>query len=153
MKSVAEISDETKDVAKGLADRDLENLYELIGRQEKAIERDPALAYDPDLDPPYDSGHMGLIDDVKALGKRVAKRWSRALHDLVCGSGNDAEREQLLSALNISEAAAIATVTGLLLPVLSPPIAAAVAVVIVKKFLAPAGEELCGYWGEQLDEA
>jgi len=153
MKTAAEISDETKQVAQSLAERDVENLYELIGRQEKTIERNPALAYGPDLDPPYDSGHMGLIEDVKALGKRVAKRWSHALHDLICGSGNDAEREQLKTALNISEAAAIATVTGLLLPVLSPPIAAAVAVVIVKKFLAPAGEELCEYWKEQLDEA
>ena len=153
MKSAAEISSETVAVAQNLSDRDVEALYELIGRQEKAIEQNPALAYDPALSPSYDSSHMGLIDDVKALGKRVAKRWARALHDIVCGSASDSERQELLKALNVSEAAAIAVVTGMLLPILSPPIAAAVAVIVVKKFLTPAADELCDYWNEQLDAA
>lgn len=34
-----------------------------------------------------------------------------------------------------------------------PPIAAAASVVIVRKFLMPAGEEVCLFRGEQLDEA
>jgi len=137
------------------AEKDEEALYVMLGKQEKALARDPSLAAEPMLDPDYDSTHMGLVDDLKDLGQRIVARWSRALYELVCGGqGDDADRRKLFDALNVSEAAAIAAVTALLLGMaVPPPIAAAASVVIVRKFLVPAGEEVCLFWGEQLDEA
>lgn len=132
--------------------RDLEALFVLLGKQQKAIADTPELANDPTLDPPYDSTHMGLIDDLRDLGSRIAKRWARKLHEIVCGSGGGADRNKLLEALNISEAAAIAVVTSLLLSLVSPAISAPVAVVVVRQFLIPAGETICDYWSEKLDE-
>ncbi|MCK0198740.1 hypothetical protein MWN34_17720 [Ancylobacter sp. 6x-1] len=153
MNTLQDIASQSVTVAKGLIDDDEEALYVRIGRLEKAIEKDPILAYSPLLDPPYEKEQMGPLDGVRELGRRIVRKWAAALHDLVCGSKDDTAREQLLDALNVSEAAAIGVVTTLLLPVLSPAIAAAVAVVIVKKFLVPAGGVFCDYWGEQLNAA
>jgi hypothetical protein len=149
-----QIEKETIEVAQKLGEtRDVEALYVLLGKQQKAIAEVPDLANDPNLDPPYDSTHMGLIDDLRALGSRIAALWARKLHEVICGTSADtAERHKLLSALNVSQAAAIAAVTTLLLPVLSPAVAAPVAAIIVKQFLAPAGDAICDYWGEKLDE-
>lgn len=135
------------------AGADTEALYALLGRQDKAIARQPELAQNPALDPAYDSSHMGLVDDLRTLGRRIANQWSRKLHDLVCGQAGGEERNKLLAALNVSQAAAIALVTSMLLPLVSPAIAAPLAVIVVREFLAPAGTTICDFWGEKLDEA
>ncbi|TCO72119.1 hypothetical protein [Rhodovulum euryhalinum] len=137
------------------AEKDDEALLVMLGKQEKAIAREPSLALQPMLDPDYDSTHMGLVDDLKDLGRRIVARWSRALYELVCGGqGEDADRKKLFEALNVGEAAAIGAVTALLLGMaVPPPVAAAASVVIVRKFLLPAGDEVCDFWGEKLDEA
>ena len=132
---------------------DAEALYARLGRQDKAIARQPELAQDPTLNPTYDSGHMGLVEDLKTLGRRIAAKWSRKLPDLVCGQAGGEERNKLLAALNVSQAAAIALVTSMLLPLVSPAMAAPLAVIIVREFLAPAGTVICEFWGEKLDEA
>jgi hypothetical protein len=156
MNDRSNIEQKTSSVAVSLAESyDDEALYALIGRQEKVIEADPAAANDPTLNPTYEGTMMGPVDDLKAIGRRIVLRWSRSLHDVVCGGANapaDAEaRKKLFDALNVGEAAAIAAVTSLLLPLVSPAIAAPLAVLIVRKFLIPATEEVCDYWGEQLD--
>ncbi len=154
MTDMANIQAETVAAAQDLAGLDEAALYVLIGTQEKAIERNPVLAFDARLSPGYDTAHQGLVTELKTIGERIANKWARALFDLVCGAkDDDPTRTQLLSAVGISEAAAIAAVTALIMPLVSPPIAAAVSVVIVKKFLIPAGGEICLYWGEQLGPA
>lgn len=141
-----------QNLAEGVDDDDVDPLYILIGKQERAIDVDPVLAFDPALTPQYEKAMMGPLDGLKELGRRIARKWARALHDLICGGKDDAARKQLFDALSISEAATIGAVTTLLLPVLSPPIAAAVAVVIVKRFLGPVLDETCTFWSEQLDD-
>ncbi|PZN93190.1 MAG: hypothetical protein DCF31_13315 [Alphaproteobacteria bacterium] len=154
MTDIANMQAETIAAAQDLAGLDEAALYVLIGTQEKAIERNPVLAFDARLAPGYETAHQGLVTELKTLGERIVNKWSRALFDLVCGAEpNDPARTQLLSAVGLSEAAAIAAVTALIMPLVSPPIAAAVSVVIVKKFLIPAGGEVCLYWGEQLGPA
>lgn len=145
------IEEKTIAAAQDFARLDEESLLVLLGKQEKAIEREPALAANPSLDPPYDSTHMGVVDDLKALGRRILKRWNQELHRLVCEQGDDAERKQLLDALNLGEAAAVAAVASALLAIAPAAIAAAAAPIIVKKFLVPAKEELCVAWGEMLE--
>lgn len=137
--------------AQRFAAKDEDALELLIGLQEKAIEGDPALATVPDLNPVYGT-HMGLLDDVKSIGKRVALRWAKELHALVCGtgSGDQADREKILSALNLGESAVIAAVAAALMAALPAPISAAAAALIVKRFIWPAREELCATWGETL---
>jgi hypothetical protein len=71
----------------------------------------------------------------------------------VCGGkGNDkADREKILGALRLDEAAVIAAVAAALIAMAVPaPIAAAAAPLIVKKFIWPARDELCDAWGEAL---
>lgn len=132
---------------------DVEALYILLGKQQQVIEENPALAADPTLDPPYDSTHMGLVDDLRDLGLSIAALWARKLHGVVCGEEASAEdRQKLLSALNVSEAAAISVVASLLLPMVSPAIAAPIAVIVVKQFLVPAGGLICEHWGRMLKD-
>lgn len=149
-----QITKETIKAAQALGEtHDVDALMVLLGKQQKVIAEAPDLANDPTLDPPYDSTHMGLIDDLRELGFRIVSLWSRKLHEVICGTeSDDINRKKLLDSLNISEAAAIAAVTSLLLPFISPAVAAPVAVIIVKQFLVPAGEEICEFWGEKLDE-
>jgi hypothetical protein len=44
---------------------------------------------------------QGPIDAIRDLGKRIAKRWSKELHGIVCGekAQDTKERRELLSAL------------------------------------------------------
>lgn len=133
--------------------RDATALELILGKQEKAIEADPALKQDPTLDPPYDGTHIGLVDDLTALGRKIASKWSRNLHTLVCGKPDSAERKKLFEALSLSQTAQIGAVVSLLLPLTGPAIAAAAAPIIVTQFLSPVVEEACDYWAEKLDES
>jgi hypothetical protein len=101
-------ADETAAAAqRHAAEYDEEALLVLLGKQHKAIQRNPALKDDPTLDPPYDEAHMDVIDDLKAAGRRIAEKWNKELHSLVCGGGINEERDKLIEALNIGQAAAI----------------------------------------------
>jgi hypothetical protein len=145
------IEDRTIEAAKSYAGFDEEALLVVLGKQEKVIAANPALAADPMLNPTYDSTHMGVIDDVKAVGRRVMKRWNRELYRLVCGAETSEERDKLLAALNLGETAAIAAVASLLLAIAPAAVAAPLAALLVKSFLLPAKDELCAVWGEELD--
>lgn len=138
------------------AEYDTDALLALLGRQEKALETSPDQKANPRFDPAYDSSHMGVIDDLRDLGMRIVMRAASGLQKLICGS-DDPEiaknRQALIAAAGISEAAAIGAVTSLLLTFAAPVVAAAAAVVIVRLFVIPAGEEICEFWAEKLDEA
>jgi hypothetical protein len=134
-------------------EKDEAGLELLIGLRDKAIEANPSLAADPDFEPAYESYTMGGLDEVKALGRRILKRWNKELYDLVCGgkAGDQKERQAVLDSLHLGEAAVGAAVAAALLALgLAPALAAAVAPLIVKRFIWPAKEELCAAWGEQI---
>ena len=83
---------------------------------------------------------------------QIAALWARKQHEVSCGKkDDDADRKRLFAVLNVSEAAAFAVVTSLLLSVLSPAVAAPVAAIIAKHLLVPAGGTICDYWSEKLD--
>ncbi len=142
------IEDKTIAAAQSYNEYDEDALLVILGKQEFAINKDYSLAADPKFDPEYDSTHMGLIDDLKGIGARIANRWNKELYKLVCGSGDDEERKQLLDALNMSEAAAIGVVASLLLAIAPAAVAAPLAALLVKTFLMPAKDELCEAWAE-----
>ena len=97
---------------------------------------------------------MGLIDDVKALGWRILTRWNKEMHVVICSSEKPEDQElrkKVFVALRLDEAALIAVIAPALLWIGAPAaIAAAVAPLIVKKFMVPAKEELCAAWKEAI---
>jgi hypothetical protein len=143
------------DAAKRLnKEKDEVALEVLIGMRAKAIEKDPGLEENVDFEPKYEVATMGALDDVKALGRRVVNRWNKELYGVVCGkeAGDQKDRKAVLASLNAGEAAVIAAVaTALLSMGVVAALAAAVAPLIVKRFIWPAKDELCGAWGESLD--
>jgi hypothetical protein len=145
--------------AEALLSKDEEALLLEIGLREKAIQADPARASNPHLRIEYDSTHMGLIDDIKSIGRRIMKRWNNELYGMVCSKkGGSAEtveekkmRDDLVKALNLGDAAVTAAVVTALIALGAPAaLAAPVAPFLVKKFIMPAKAELCDAWGEAL---
>ena len=149
-------ADKVREAAKQLAEtKDDTALELLLGMRDQAIAKDPSKKVDPYLAPKYDGTVMGPIDTIRDLGKRIAKRWSQELHGLVCGekAKDTKERRELLSALNLGEAAVIAAVASALLALgLAGAIAAAAAPLIVRRFIWPAKDELCTAWAESLQD-
>lgn len=139
--------------AEQLRAKDEEALVLEIGRRGKSIESDPSGADNPNLSVAYGT-HMGMIDDVKALGWRILARWNKELHAIVCTSDRPEDREmrqKVVDALRLDEAALIATVLQALIWLGAPAaIAAPVAPLIVRKFILPAKDELCLAWGEAI---
>ncbi len=149
----ANLENEVRREAQRLAKKDEKALELLVGMQAKAIEKEPGLAKSISLEPQYDEATMGFLDDVRALGRRILKRWNRELNKLVCGtdSGSEKDRKAILDALDIGETAVIGAVATALVGLGVPlPIAAALAALIVKKFIWPAKDELCAAWSEAI---
>jgi hypothetical protein len=134
--------------------KDENSLLVLVGMREKAIGQDVSLIDNPEFEPQYDEGLMGPLDEIKVVGLRILGRWNTELYGLVCGNrgaGDAKIRQAVLNSLSLDEAAVVAAVAGVLLSLTVPAaIAAAVAPLIVKKFIWPAKEELCLSWGEAL---
>jgi hypothetical protein len=146
--------EKASEVARRLADSDETQLLEELGLRQQAIEKDPAKANDPDPELPREVRTMGAKEALQAIGRRVLHRWNREAHKLVCGKDakDAASRDELRRALGMGDAAAAAALTPLLLLIPGLPLALApvLAALIIRTFAAPALDELCGYWGEQL---
>ena len=142
------------DAAKRLhKQKDEAGLELLIGMRARVIEQNPALKDNVDFEPKYETETMGALDEIKALGRRILNRWNKELYGVVCGNKGDdqKDRKTVLDSLNVSEAAVIAAVASALLSLgVAAAIAAPLAPLIVKRFIWPAKDELCGAWGESL---
>lgn len=135
------------------AEKDAAALELELGKRARAVEQNPKLAGDSSLSVQYDTETMGPLDDIKRLGRRILKRWNRSLHGLVCPQDGEETEEgkQLKEALNLGEAAVIAAVASVLLGFgVGGAIVAPLASVLVKQFIWPAKDELCGAWGEAI---
>lgn len=144
--------DDVINAAKRLHDqKDETGLELLIGMRTKAIEQNPALKDNIEFEPAYEANTMGGLDEVKALGKGILNRWNKELYSLVCVNEDDDQKDRnaILGALNLGEAAVIGAVaTALLTLGVAAAIAAALSPLIVKRFIWPAKDELCQAWGE-----
>jgi hypothetical protein len=132
-----------------------EALLVLIGMREKAIAADPERKDDPNLSVVYEEPTMGPLDDIKRLGKRVTNRWNKELYAICCGNADkdSKERTELLNSINLGEAAVMAAVAGALISLgVGAAIAAPLAPLIVRRFIWPAKDELCGAWGEAIEK-
>jgi hypothetical protein len=146
----------TKAAAEELgATKDEDALELMLGMIEKESKENPALADDLGFRPEY-GPQMGLIDNLKSLGRKIATTWSRQLHAIVCGEADQdsKDREKILTALNMGEAAVIGAVAAALIGLSLPAaLAAAAAPLIVKRFIWPAKDVLCEGWKESLGAA
>src|SRR5437879_11661712 len=113
-----------------LTPRNEEDLVLLAAMRDEAIKKNPALAEDVDFEPKYDSNTMGPPEALKALGRRILRRWSRELQAVVCGNkAEDKEqRDKIMAALNISAGAAAGVIAATLAGTLMVPAAVAVAI-------------------------
>lgn len=125
----------------------------LIGMREIAVRANPQLKDDPFLEVKYDSDLMGPLDDLREVSRSIINRWNKELYLLVCantGTGPD-DRKALLNSLNLGETAIIAAVVAALMGLgVGGAFAAPLAPLIVRKFIMPAGDELCIFWGKAI---
>jgi len=137
-----------------LLSADEDQLYAELGIRARALALDPAVAGEFDPHVQYSEAEMGVLDDVRAFGQRLFRRWNRELNGLICGADPDdaAERKKLADTIGLGETAVAAFVATLIVSSLglAPAIAAVVAAIVVKRFLRPTLEELCVVWGESL---
>lgn len=139
--------------AQRLSSRDEAALEILVALRENAIEDDPQLRDNIDFEPQYDGTTMGALDEIRDLGRRILRRWNKELCGIVCGqsAGYEKDRIAVLESLNLGETAVIAAVAGALLSVgVAAAVAAALAPLIVKRFIWPAKSELCEAWAEAI---
>jgi hypothetical protein len=96
------------------------------------------------------------VAQLTEFGRRFFARFSRDLHDLVCGSdlANAEVRKDLQSSLT-SKSTFAAAVAGVLVFHfgIAPALAAVVAALVVRLFVDNALHVLCEMWGESLSKA
>lgn len=133
-----------------LAFTDDNALFVEIGQRASMAPADPAAAISATLDYP----HLSFGEDMKKLGRRIARRTARELHDVLCGADADdqQDRDKLKAAIDYSDQALAAVVAALLAgPLgLGGAIAAALAALFVKRLFKPTLEETCEFWNEKL---
>jgi hypothetical protein len=129
-------------------------LLEQLGMRATVVTTDLKRSADPQVDlSAAEIKAMGAKDNMKALGKRILRRWNRSAYEIACGGDPDdaKTRADLQTALGIGEAAAIGVLATALIHVgLMVALAPVVAAILVKKFFNPAYGEFCGFWKENL---
>jgi hypothetical protein len=140
---------------RNLAKEDLSNLYAKLGAYSIAFPQDPALFAAPAATIQVDVRVAGPLDEAIALGKRILRRWQKAIFDLVCSTdGVDPQaRTTILDALKLNSPEALsAAITSVLIAVFSvgPAVAAIVGVLFGKILLPTAGAEVCSFWKGKL---
>jgi hypothetical protein len=134
---------------------DESQLYETLGIREKAIEKSPELANRYDIDVDYDATEMGPKEFLRDLGVNILRRWNKEAYKLICGGGSadEKDRNDLVRLVASGSVDAGGVLAGILVASLgiAPAIAAVIAVIVLKRFVKPAGEEFCKLWAKNLD--
>lgn len=133
---------------------DEEELFAELGIRARGLVEDPSQAGSFDPDVTYSEAEMGVLDAVRAFGRRLFNRWNSELHSLLCGSDPDytADREQIANALGVGETAVAAALVTVLVGSLglAPALATVIAAIIVRRFFKPTLEEFCQTWSRAL---
>jgi hypothetical protein len=143
-----------------LLDKSPDQLYEILGMRAKAVEEDvgqqgtfePEVAY---------SDHMGAMEDLQKLGRRIFAKVHLQAYGLICGSDSDDEddRRKVIGALGIGWSAAVVTLSGVLVSSfgIGAAIAGVIAALVINRFAKPVAEEgykgMCELWKEYLPES
>jgi len=130
-----------------------------IGRRaslDRARSAGAVMALPRDVSEVPGSSLAGGYPALRQLGTRILARAHQELHRLLCGQdeADKSDRETLRDAFNIGQGALATAIAGLLVtgPMgLTAFVAAPVAALIVRRFLAPSWEETCTLWSQTLD--
>lgn len=138
-----------------LGKSDSDALYASLGFSSHMFPQAPQDFATPKSNVISDDELAGPVDDAILLGKRILRRWQKAIYDLVCGT-EDADpqvRKTILNALKLDSSDALAAaVASVLISFFSvaPAVAAIVGVLFGKVLLPAAGEEVCSFWKERI---
>lgn len=141
-------------LSKLLAVDDENTLLEQLGIRAKATQQGQSNGMGYTAEPTYDAQVMGVMDDVRTLGRRLLNRWNLELYKVMCGSesGDKQDRESLLKAIGATDVALAAAMTAVLVSsfAVAPAVATVIAALVVKRVIGPTGDVFCKMWAEQL---
>ena len=149
----------SRPAAEELLSRDTDQLYELLGLRLKATEED--LNKQGNLEPEIEyPEHLGLMEDLQKIGRRVFNKIHTQAYTLVCGTSqeDEADRNKIIAAFGIGAEATVIALTSVLISTfgLAAAIAGVVAALIVRRFGEPALNEghaaMCEIWREYLPD-
>jgi hypothetical protein len=150
-------SAETGAVIEKLVRADEGTLFEQLGMRVRATEARESRVVQDNPTLVHDAPAMGPLDDLRELGRRVLRRWSRELYRVACGGEDEdgRDRESILKSLGLGDVALGGAIASILVGSfgVAPAVATVVGALIVKRLGGPAAEELCRFWGESLEEA
>jgi len=141
---------------KKLLGADEHTLLEQLGMRARAAQAGVASAADYNPVLTYSMHEMGPLDDLRDVGRRLLKRWMRELHKVACGDADQdkADRESIIKTLGLGDVAVGGAIAAVLVGsfAVAPAVATVIAALIVKRIVEPAGQEICKFWDEQLQE-
>ena len=138
---------------KNLRAADDASLYAKLGAYATMFPEDPQQFAVPGASIQIDAETAGPLSDSIELGKRILKRWNRALYDLICADSDPQAKKTIINALNLKSVDGIAAaVTGILISTFSvgPAVATVVGVLLARVLLPAAADEICKFWKEKL---
>lgn len=151
-----DIRQKAEPALKKLLGADEHTLFEQLGMRERAAKEgsERASHFNPIF--VHDVKEMGPLDDLRDLGRRLLRRWTRELYTVACGSAekDKADRESIIKSLGLGDIAVGGAITAVLIGTfaVTPAVATVIAALIVKRIIEPAGETVCEFWGEKLAE-
>jgi hypothetical protein len=133
-----------------------DELFAELELRRRSIVEYPRMAGSFEAESQYRSVIDLPIAELTEFGRRFFERFSRDMHDLICGTDttNTQVRRDLQSALT-SKATFAAVLAGVLVAHLgvAPALAAVLAALVVRLFLDNALHVLCEMWSESLSKA
>lgn len=152
-----ELTRQAEPAVASLLESDEDQLFEQLGIRAQAIRANPAVSASFQPAVVYEATTMGVMEDVRDLGRRIFRRWNREAHKLVCG-GEDMDkedREKLAAAFGLGDAAVAGVIASLMVSSfgVAPAIATVIAALVIKRFFRPAYDEFCDFWKEKLPAA
>jgi hypothetical protein len=143
----AALESRLKSATTDLLGYDDENLIEELGRRGKALQLDFSEMGNPDMQPTEDPSLLGPMDEIRDLGLRIAKRWIREVHQVVCSPDavDKEDRDKIQSAFQLKGSDLAAALAAFLVSsfFVASPVATVVAAIVVKRLGNSALEEIC----------
>ena len=155
---MSDLAQQAEPAIKDLLNSDEGALFTTLGIRALAMQGDTALGSSFAPGVTHDESMMGPLTEVRKYGERIFGRVNAEAYKLICGTDpEDAEdRKKLLDVFNLGGDRIAAIIAGLLVAQLglAPAVAAVVAVIIFKRFLAKdAYQASCDFWKSKLPKS
>jgi hypothetical protein len=151
---MADLASQAQAAVDTLAAKTDDELYVELGKRLAMNRTDPkkVAEFQPQIPPEFET--LGMVADLKALGRNYFSRVNKGAYELMCGSDADdtRERKKLVEAFGIGKEAVAAALAALLVAYLgiAPALAAVVAALVLRLFFRPAYDATCDLWKSKL---